>query len=127
MKEYLAYIRVSTTRQGIQGVSLAEQREAIERYAQRSQMRICRWFEEQETASKEGRPVFGEIMKLLRSRAAAGVIIHKVDRSSRNLLDWAPFDHLVDEGIEVHIAGEGLDLNSRGGRLTANIEAVLAA
>src|ERR1019366_2292318 len=35
MNEYFAYIRVSTARQGELGVSLPQQRDAIERYAQR--------------------------------------------------------------------------------------------
>jgi DNA invertase Pin-like site-specific DNA recombinase len=56
MKQYYAYIRVSTTRQGEFGVSLPQQKDAIERYAQRNQLEICRWFEEQETAAKQGRP-----------------------------------------------------------------------
>ncbi|MBV9155597.1 MAG: recombinase family protein [Acidobacteriaceae bacterium] len=81
MKQYFAYIRVSTTRQGEQGVSLPQQKDAIERYAQRSQLEIGRWFEEQETAAKQGRPVFGTMVRLLRKGSATGVIIHKIDRT----------------------------------------------
>jgi site-specific DNA recombinase len=127
MKQYFGYIRVSSVRQGVQGVSLPQQREAIERHAQRHNLEISRWFEEQETAAKQGRAVFNEMMKLLRCRSAAGVIIHKIDRSARNLRDWADLGELIDQGIEVHFANEALDLNSRGGRLSADIQAVVAA
>ena len=127
MNEYFAYIRVSTARQGELGVSLPQQRDAIERYAQRGQLQICRWFEEQETAAKRGRPVFGEMIKLLRCRRAAGAIIHKIDRSARNLRDWADLGELIDQGVEVHFANEALDLHSRGGRLSADIQAVVAS
>src|SRR5579863_2232137 len=127
MKQYFAYIRVSSTRQGELGVSLPQQKEAIERYAQRGQLEITRWFEEQETAAKQGRPIFGAMVKLLRKQAAAGVIIHKIDRSARNLRDWADIGELIDRGVEIHFANESLDLTSRGGRLSADIQAVVAS
>ena len=50
-KQYLSYIRVSTTKQGDHGVSLQEQHDAILRYAQRQNLNIVRSFEEQETAA----------------------------------------------------------------------------
>lgn len=67
------------------------------------------------------------MLKLLRQGKAHGVVIHKIDRSARNLKDWADLGDCIDEGIEVHFANEGLDLNSRGGRLSADIQAVVAA
>src|SRR5437868_5988270 len=127
MNQFFAYTRVSTTRQGEHGVSLQQQREAIERYSQRSGFEIRQWFEEQETAAKSGRPMFGQMIKLLKRRKAAGVIIHKIDRSARNLRDWSDLGELIDQGIDVHFANESLDLNSRGGRLSADIQAVVAA
>jgi DNA invertase Pin-like site-specific DNA recombinase len=127
VKPYFGYVRVSTTRQGEWGVSLPEQREAIERYAARNELTLSFWFEEQQTAAKRGRPVWAKMLKLLRTRKAAGVIIHKIDRSARNLRDWADLAELIDQGIEVHFANEALDLASRGGRLSADIQAVVAA
>jgi len=127
MNQYFAYIRVSTARQGEQGVSLQQQREAIQRHAQRSGLEICRWFEEQETAAKQGRPLFNEMIKLLKARKVSGVIIHKIDRSARNLRDWSALGELIDQGVDVHFANESLDMRSRGGRLSADIQAVVAA
>lgn len=126
MNSYLGYIRVSTAKQG-EGVSLEAQKEAISRYAERYGFQIARWFEELETAAKRGRPVFNQMLKLLRLQKARGVIMHKIDRSARNLKDWADLGELIDKGIEVHFANESLDLNSRGGRLSADIQAVVAA
>jgi len=127
MSQYFGYIRVSTVKQGEHGVSLQQQREAIERYAQRNNCEVIQWFEEQETAAKQGRPLFSQMMKLLRSGKACGVIIHKIDRSARNLRDWADLGELIDQGVEVCFANESLDLRSRGGRLSADIQAVVAA
>ena len=127
MKQFCAYIRVSTVKQGEKGVSLQEQRAAIERYAQHNNLTITQWFEERETAAKRGRPLFNQMLKLLRHGKVDGVVIHKIDRSARNLKDWADLGELIDAGVEVHFANESLDLHSRGGRLSADIQAVIAA
>ncbi len=127
MNQYFGYIRVSTTKQGERSVSLPEQRSAIERCAARSDMTIVRWFEEQQTAAKKGRPVWNMMLRELRKGNARGVVIHKIDRSARNLKDWADLGELIDGGVEVHFANEALDLHSRGGRLSADIQAVVAS
>lgn len=127
MREVYGYIRVSTTRQGEQGVSLNEQRDAITQYAKKNHLLISQWFEEQETAAKRGRAKFSKMLTLLRSGKADGVVVHKVDRSARNLKDWAEFGELADSGIEVHFANESIDMQARGGRLSADIQAVVAA
>lgn len=126
-KKYFSYIRVSTQRQGQHGTSLAEQQAAIERFAGSWNLPIVKRFEERETAAKQGRPVFLEMLKQLKSGHAHGVIIHKIDRSARNLKDWADLGSLIDRGLEVRFASESLDLNSRGGRLSADIQAVVAS
>ena len=127
MKTYLAYTRVSTVKQGEHGSSLQEQKDSIEAYANNRGLIISGWFEEMETAAKLGRRMFNRMLSELEKGHAAGVIIHKIDRSARNLKDWAHLGELIDHGIEVHFAHESLDLASRGGRLSADIQAVVAA
>lgn len=127
MKKYVAYIRVSTQKQGQTGVSLQEQRAAIERYAEISRLQIETWYEERETAAKRGRPIFAQMLEQVERSSISGIILHKIDRGARNLRDWADLGGLVDKGIEVHSANESLDLHSRGGRLSADIQAVVAA
>ncbi len=126
MKKVYGYIRVSTVKQGT-GVSLQEQKEAIVRYAEKHDLIIIKWFEELETAAKQGRPLFTRMMKLLQTGKADGVIIHKIDRSARNLKDWAAIGDLTDKGVNVYFAHESLDMDTRGGRLTADIQAVIAS
>lgn len=67
------------------------------------------------------------MMQALKNGQAQGVIIHKIDRSARNLKDWAGLGELIDRGVQVHFAHEAIDLHSRGGRLLADIQAVVAA
>jgi site-specific DNA recombinase len=126
MKTCFGYIRVSTQKQG-EGVSLEAQKDAITAFASRSNLTITEWFEEKETAAKLGRPVFARMLKRLERGAASGLITHKIDRSARNLRDWASIGELSDKGIDVYFATETLDFRSRGGRLTADIQAVIAA
>ena len=67
------------------------------------------------------------MIRLLRSGKASGVVIHKIDRSARNLKDWSDLGDLIDQCLEVHFANESIDLSSRGGRLSADIQAVVAS
>ena len=127
MKTFFGYIRVSTQKQGQNGVSLQEQRTAIERYAQQNSLTLSQWFEERATAAKGGRPIFTQMLRLLKAGKADGVVMHKIDRSARNLRDWTELGDLIDSGVEVRFATESLDLLTRGGRLSADIQAVVAA
>jgi RHS repeat-associated protein len=66
----------------------------------RSSLTLSQWFEERETAAKRGRPIWNQMLKLLRTGEATGVVIHKIDRSARNLKDWSDLGELIDQGIE---------------------------
>ena len=94
MKPCFGYIRVSTARQG-DGASLEAQKDAITGFASQNNLTITEWFEEQETASKTGRPIFDSMLRDLGRGAAAGVVMHKIDRSSRNYSDWARLHDLA--------------------------------
>lgn len=126
-KKYFSYIRVSTQRQAQKGVSLIEQRAAIERYSQAKNLEIIKHFEEHESASKPGRRIFLEMVRAIRQGKADGLVCHALDRSVRHLQDWVDIGNLIDNGVDVHYANDGLDLTSRGGRLAAEFKAVVAA
>jgi site-specific DNA recombinase len=126
--KFIAYTRVSTARQGTKGVSLAEQRHAIQEYAIRHDLNITDWFNETQSAAKRGRPMFDQVMsRLEKENGAVGLIIHKVDRGARNLRDWASIGEAIDLGVAVRFAHDDFDMSTRGGRLAADIQAVIAA
>ena len=127
MGEFFAYIRVSTQKQGETGSSLSEQRDAISQFAAKNGFAISEWFEETETAAKQGRGQFSRMMRELRLRKAHGVVFHKIDRGARNLKDWNDIQELIERGIDVRFAHESLDMQTRGGRLTADLLAVIAS
>lgn len=126
-KTYFAYVRVSTVKQGVRGSSLAEQKSAIDAYAARNALSVVGWYEEMETAAKRGRREFTEMLAKLKAGKADGLIIHKIDRSARNLRDWSDLGDLIDRGIDVRFVSDNFDMLSRGGRLSADIQAVVAA
>ncbi|WP_198319896.1 recombinase family protein [Antarctobacter heliothermus] len=117
---------MSSQKQG-DGVSLDAQKDAITEFASRENLTIIKWFEEKETAAKAGRTVFGQMMRELKRGGAAGLIIHRIDRSARNFRDWGAIGELSDAGVDVHFATESLDFRSRGGRLVADIQMAVAA
>ncbi len=125
---YIAYIRVSTKKQSKYGVSLDEQRRAINEYVARHQLTITDWYEEATTAARRGRPVFKAAMEaLVEAKGSLGLVMHKIDRGARNLKDWADIGEAIDLGVTVRFAHDDIDLHTRGGRLTADIQAVIAA
>lgn len=126
MNTYFGYVRVSTIKQG-EGVSIDAQKDAIKTYAAQNGLELAAWYEEKETAAKAGRPVFNDMVKALKKRQAKGLIVHKIDRSARNFRDWARIGELADDGVDIRFATETLDFGSRGGRLSADIQAVIAA
>ena len=127
MKKYFSYIRVSTPRQGEKGFSLEAQEEANALCAKEHGGKIAKQFVDVETASKVGRGEFNRMIKELRRQKVDGVIIHKIDRGARNLKDWSAIGDLIDDDFEVQFSHENIDLKTRGGRLSADLQAVIAA
>jgi len=126
MKPYFGYIRVSDKKQE-KGVSLEAQRHDIEKFAAQRGFDVIAWFVEVQTAAKAGRAKFAQMLARLEKGEAQGVVIHKIDRGARNLGDWNNLSSLFDRGIDVQFAHEPIDLHTRGGRLSADILAVVAA
>lgn len=72
MKPCFGYIRVSTAKQG-EGVSLQEQKAAIEAFALQQRLVVEKWYEEKETAAKGGRPIFNRMLSELKRRRSCGL------------------------------------------------------
>lgn len=126
-KRVYGYIRISDKDQE-DGTSPEEQKDAIERHAQKKNLTIIGWHQETRSASKHGRPEFTKMLSKLRRGQADGVIIHKVDRSARNGRDFSALMELHEQkGIYVGFAHNDVDITTRSGRLMVEIEAVLAA
>ena len=81
--EYIAYYRVSTQKQGVSGLGLKAQKEAVENFL--SPELINKEFTEIETGTnKKYRPILNEALELCRKHNAT-LIIAKLDRLARNV------------------------------------------
>lgn len=115
MKSYVAYLRVSTQKQGQSGLGLAAQRAAVATFAPGGQ--VVAELVEVESGQQNQRPQLAAAMALAKARGAT-LLIAKLDRLSRN----AGFIFtLRDAGVEF-VCCDMPDANT----LTVGIFAVLA-
>lgn len=92
---YVAYLRVSTQRQGTSGLGLQAQQEIIHNYLN-GDSPIAE-FVEVESGRKSNRPKLHEALELCKKKKAT-LIVAKMDRLSRNV---AFTSQLLDSGIEI--------------------------
>ena len=92
---YVAYLRVSTQRQGTSGLGLQAQQEIIRKYL--NGISPIAEFIEVESGRKSDRPKLHEALELCKKKKAT-LIVAKMDRLSRNV---AFTSQLLDSGIEI--------------------------
>jgi DNA invertase Pin-like site-specific DNA recombinase len=83
MKTFVAYYRVSTQKQGIDGFGMEAQRQAVSRYLSTVQSELIASFEEVESGANNERPQLKAAIQLAKTRRAI-LVIAKLDRISRN-------------------------------------------
>ncbi len=131
MEKYYLYARVSSKEQEREGFSIPAQVKAIREYADKNSFQIAEEFIEAQTAKASGRQAFNSmISELEKSKDVKGILCEKVDRLTRNFLDYVPLDKLVTKhNKELHLIKEGLIMtkDSRSGdKLNFDIRVVLA-
>lgn len=83
-KEYVAYYRVSTAKQGKSGLGLAAQKETVEKQAARDGGKIIKEFVEVESGKTKKRPELWKAITEARAKGAA-LIVAKLDRLGRKM------------------------------------------
>jgi hypothetical protein len=81
---FVAYLRVSTVRQGESGLDLEAQRAAVEAFARHHGGGIVACFVEVETGKRSDRPELAKALEAAR-KAKATLLIAKLDRLARNV------------------------------------------
>lgn len=122
----LAYLRASTIEQADSGAGVAAQRAAITAEADRRG-----WSVEfvQETASGKSmrRPVLVDALARLKAREVEGLVVWKMDRLSRSLLDFCPIMQRAQrEGWALVALDSPADLSTPSVEAMAGVMAVFA-
>lgn len=116
--KFVAYLRVSTAKQGRSGLGLEAQREAVHRFVSERRGRIIApEFVEVETGKNNSRPELSKALKRCRATGAS-LVVAKLDRLSRNA---AFLMTLRDSGV-AFIAADMPEANT----LTVGIMALMA-
>lgn len=117
MKNALAYARVSTKEQAEKGLSIPAQLKAITAFAKANGFRIVgEYLDQGESAKTADRPEFRNMIKTCqRDKSIEAVIVHKIDRFSRNNIDFYAYKAILKkEGISIISVTENIQDNPSG-------------
>jgi DNA invertase Pin-like site-specific DNA recombinase len=121
----VGYIRVSTEEQADTGVSLQAQRAKLQQYAALYDLDLIAVEEDAGVSAKTlDRPGLQAALDRLRRGEADGLVIAKLDRLSRSVLDW---NTLIDgyfgerAGKQLWSVSDSIDTRTAAGRLVLNV------
>ena len=128
MSTVLAYLRVSTTEQADSGAGLAAQRAAILAEAERRGWTEVRFFEDAGFSGRSlRRPGIEAALDALKRGKADVLVVSKVDRLSRSLVDFAGLmERSTREGWALIALDLGVDASTPSGEMLANLLAVFS-
>jgi DNA invertase Pin-like site-specific DNA recombinase len=127
--ELIGYIRVSTDEQADSGAGLEAQRAAIVAVCKRRGYRLVRVLEDAGASGKSltGRPGLADALAAVEAGEAAGLIVAKLDRLSRSLLDFAALmERSRRKGWALVALDLGVDTSTPSGEMMASVLAVFA-
>jgi len=113
MEECILYARVSSKEQEEEGYSLPAQASLMQEYARKQKLKIVQEFVTSESAKKQGREAFGEMVRILEKKKGPKILlVEKTDRLTRNFHDVVLIDRLIQEhGVSIHLVKEGQTLH----------------
>ncbi len=123
----IGYLRVSTDEQADSGLGLAAQRNAITAAAQARGWQV-RWMEDAGYSAKNlDRPGVQAALSALAKGDADALVVAKLDRLSRSLLDFAGVtEQAKKQGWAVMALDLGVDMTTPAGEMLANVLAAFA-
>lgn len=118
------YLRVSTSEQALSGLGIEAQRETAKAYAKRKGLTIVDEFCDEGISAKrlDSRPGALAALAAVRQGRAAGLLVAKMDRLSRSVVDGAGLmESARREGWALHFADLDIDTSTPAGEMAANI------
>jgi DNA invertase Pin-like site-specific DNA recombinase len=124
----IGYVRVSTSEQADSGAGLAAQRAAIEAEVARKGWHLAGIYEDAGYSAKNlDRPALAEALQVLASGKATALVVSKVDRLSRSVLDFSTVLATAERQRWAVVALDlGLDMSTPTGALMASIVAAVS-
>lgn len=117
MAKFVSYLRVSTAKQGVSGLGLEAQREAVANHLRSTGGQLVQELQEVESGKRKDRPALAEALRLCRVHGAV-LIIAKLDRLARNV-------HFISSLMESKVEFVAVDFPTAN-RLTIHILAAVA-
>ncbi len=96
--KYIIYSRKSTDSEERQVMSIEAQVTELLEFSKKEKLEIVASFQEAKTAKKPGRIIFGEMIRLIETGKADGILAWHPDRLARNSVDGGKVIYLVDTG-----------------------------
>lgn len=123
----IGYTRCSTREQADSGLGLEAQRRAIASEAERRGWQVT-WIEDAGyTARNLNRPALQDALRLLQRREASALVVAKLDRLSRSLIDFGrTLETAKRQRWAVVALDLGVDMTTPNGKLVASILAAVA-
>lgn len=126
-REVIGYVRVSTEEQGATGLGLDDQRQTIALEAERRGWSVRFIADEGHSAGSLSRPGISRALEDLRTGRARTLVVAKLDRLSRSLLDFATIMRDAQkQGWELVVLDLAIDTSVPSGALMANVMASFA-
>lgn len=125
----VGYVRVSTIEQADSGLGMEAQRATIDREVDRREWSLCDVYVDAGASGKSlvGRPGLAVALDVLDGRGADVLVVAKLDRLSRSLLDFASLmDRAQRRGWSVVALDLGVDTTTPAGEMMVNVLAAFA-
>lgn len=124
----IGYLRVSTDEQAVSGLGLGDQRAVIAAEAARRGWADIEFLADEGFSAKNlSRPSIATALDMLGRGQASVLVVSKLDRLSRSLLDFATLmDRAKREGWELVVLDLAIDTTVPSGQLMANVMAAFA-
>ena len=118
----------SSEEQATSGLGLADQRQVIESEARRRGWEDIQFMSDEGYGAKTlGRPAVSEALALLASGQASTLVVSKLDRLSRSLIDFASLlERASKEGWQLVVLDLNVDTTTPSGQLVAHVMGAFA-
>ena len=122
------YLEVSTDQQALNGESLEEQEERLRPFCKTRNRKVVKVYREDGKSGKDtNRPQFQQMLQDIREGKIDTVVVKKIDRLSRSILDFEKtYNFFLEHNVDLISLQENFDTTSAIGRAVIRIVLVFA-